>query len=173
MSIDGFDLDVKTVWEAPSPDAPGGPDAVDASRPILPFTSSRYAAKGQGYELSSHGDKRFSAFFSKLRDGRSIEEAYQLDVKGYRAQGHDWRLGKGQPAIDGRGHDALWVDYLALWRQWASENPQLIEDLRAKATGLILTDKFASSPISQARALAQILNETAPQPAKSPRPGRI
>ena len=124
------------------------------------FTSSRFAPKDKGYELSSQGDKRFSALNSTLADGRTIEQAYQLDVKGFRSQGNDWRLGKGRPALDGRSHEALWVEYLALWRVWAKENPALLEDLREKAAGLILTDKFASSPISQARALAQILNET-------------
>lgn len=127
-----------------------------------PFTSSRFAKKGEGYELSSHGDKRFSALFCRLKDGRTIEQAYQLDVKGYRVEGDDWRLGKGKPALNGKSYDQLWDGYMDLWRQYTSENPLLLEDLRQKAAGKVLTDKFASSPVSQARALAEILNETDP-----------
>lgn len=117
------------------------------------FTSARFAANY--YELSSHGDKRFSALFARLKDGRTIEEAYQLDVKGYRAVSNNWRAGKGKPPMVKRD---MWPEYLALWKQWASENPLLIADLRVKAAGKTLTDKFASTPISQARALADILN---------------
>ena len=43
------------------------------------FTSARYS--DNGYEVSSAGDKRFSAFYAKLKDGRSIEKAYQ-EAKG-------------------------------------------------------------------------------------------
>lgn len=118
------------------------------------WTHSRYS--NYGYELSSHGDKRFSALFAKLADGRTIEQAYQLDVKGYRTVSNDWRSGKGKPPLD-RSID-LYAEYLKLWKQWAAENPALIEDLRVRAEGRVLTDKFASSPVSQARALCDILN---------------
>lgn len=121
------------------------------------FVANRRAPSGTGYEVSSKGDKRFSALYARFKDGRSIEEAYQLDVKGYRVQGNDWRCGKGKPPLVDID---LWPAYLALWTQWANENPLLIEDLRHEAQGKILTDMFASSPISQARALAQILNST-------------
>lgn len=118
------------------------------------FKYARY--DNNGYELSTRGDKRFSALVARLADGRTIEEAYQLDVKGYRTLGNDWRLGKGKKPL----HPVnLWSEYLALWKQWAIENPRLIEDLRLKAEGKVLTDMFASSPISQARALAMILNK--------------
>lgn len=127
------------------------------------FSHSRFAKNGEGYELSSHGDRRFSALFCRLRDGRTIEQAYQLDVKGYRAEGNDWRLGKGKPSINGKDPEQLWNDYLNLWTQWTQENPAILEDLRVKAAGKILTDKFASSPVSQARALALILNDTNPE----------
>lgn len=119
------------------------------------FTYARYAAEGTGYECSSHGDKRFSALFARLADGRTIEEAYQLDVKGYRAVSNNWRDGKGKPPLQPCD---LWGAYLNLWRQWAHENPWDMADLRKKAEGKVLTDKFATSPISQARALAEILN---------------
>lgn len=38
--------------------------------------------KNYGYEVSSSGDKRFSALFAKMADGRTIEEHYQCDIKG-------------------------------------------------------------------------------------------
>ena len=38
-------------------------------------------ARYGGYEVSSKGDKRFSAFNAYLPDGRSIEQVYQCDIK--------------------------------------------------------------------------------------------
>lgn len=121
-----------------------------------PIEYARYAANG--YEVSSAGDKRFSALYAKLQDGRTIEEAYQLDVKGYRQVSNNWKAGKGKPPLVKMTQQELWNAYLGLWKTWASENPELINDLRSKCKGRSLTDKFASSPISQARALASILN---------------
>ena len=51
--------------------------------------------------------------------------------------------------------------YLPLWQKWATQNPELIEELREKAKGKVLTDVFADTRVSQARALADILNYTA------------
>lgn len=121
-----------------------------------PIGYARYAANG--YEVSSAGDKRFSALYAKLRDGRTIEEAYQLDVKGYRQVSNNWQAGKGKPPLIKMTQQKSWNAYLGLWKTWASENPELIADLRSKCKGRSLTDKFTSSPISQARALATILN---------------
>ena len=50
--------------------------------------------------------------------------------------------------------------YLPLWQEWAKQNPELIEELREKSKGKVLTDKFANTRVSQARALADILNST-------------
>jgi hypothetical protein len=50
--------------------------------------------------------------------------------------------------------------YLPLWQEWARQNPELIEELRTKAAGKTLTDYFADTRVSQARALADILNST-------------
>ena len=36
-----------------------------------------------GYEVSSIGDKRFSAMYAVMPDGRTIEQWYQCDLKGY------------------------------------------------------------------------------------------
>ena len=50
-----------------------------------------------GYECSTKGDKRFSAFCAIMPDGRSLEMWYQCDIKGYDIGGTNWRLGKGNP----------------------------------------------------------------------------
>lgn len=114
--------------------------------------------KGPGYECSSRGDKRFSAFCAVMPDGRTIEQHYQCDVKGYQPGGRDWRLGKGKPSLDPTKD--LWAEYLALWQTWAQHNPQLIAELSQKVGKhhYNLTDMFASTPVNQARALATILN---------------
>lgn len=108
-----------------------------------------------GYECSTAGDKRFSAFNARLEDGRSIEEWYQCDVKGYDPGGRNWRLGKGKPPLVARD---LWPEYLALWERWAKLNPTLIEQLRHTARVKVLSDRFATTPINQAHALAELLN---------------
>jgi len=129
-----------------------------------------------GYEVSSKGDKRFSALNAIFKDGKSIEEVYQLDIKGYRKLGiTDWRYGKGKPPIyfyeDGElitdpsdiykvsiSKEELYQKYLNLWSLWTMENPSLILELAMKSIGKELTDMFASSEINQARALTDILN---------------
>ena len=49
--------------------------------------------------------------------------------------------------------------YLPLWRMWADMNPDLIQQLKEKAEkeNAVLTDKFADTMVSQARALADII----------------
>lgn len=118
--------------------------------------SYKQPSKGkEGYEVSTKGDSRFSAFNAKLRDGRTIEEAYQ-QAKG---------SGKGQPAKD--KDFKYWDEYLGLWRQWADENPKAIAELKTKSTGKELTDMFASTDNNQARALETILREeSAPKTAR-------
>ena len=113
-----------------------------------------------GYEVSSKGDLRFSALNAVLYGGRTVEEIYQCDVKGYQPGGKNWRLGKGKPPLDPTVD--LWQAYLKLWRTWASLNPNLMETLRQEALkhGGVLSDCFASTPVNQAHALSTILNET-------------
>lgn len=48
--------------------------------------------------------------------------------------------------------------YLPLWQEWARQNPQLMDELRIKAQGKTLTDQFANTRVSQARALSEILS---------------
>lgn len=117
-----------------------------------------------GYECSTAGDKRYSALYATLEDGRTIECHYQCDVKGYEPGGTNWRLGKGKPALDSTKD--LWAEYLSLWVRWSKLNPAKLENLRivSAARGYLLSDTFAATEISQARALAYILNETEVRP---------
>ena len=55
--------------------------------------------------------------------------------------------------------EALYSQYKGLWQQWAAENPVLLGTLATEAKGKVLTNKFASSPVSQARVLAELLPE--------------
>lgn len=116
-----------------------------------------------GYEVSSKGDRRFSAFNAVLPDGRTIEQHYQCDVKGYAPGGTNWRLGKGRPPLD--PSKDLWAEYLALWQEWARHNPRLIEELYdlASSHGGVLSDRFATTDVNQAHALATILNNRRPR----------
>lgn len=132
--------------------------------PSRPFSWRRRG----GYEVSTKGDSRFSAMVARLADGRTIEQHYQCDVKGYEPGGTNWRLGKGRPPRN-PGTDT-WGAYLGLWRAWVALNPAAIAELRSAARrhGGILSDCFATTPVNQAAALAAILNETsaaAPPPA--------
>ena len=122
-----------------------------------------------GYEVSSSGDSRFSALTAKLKDGRTIEEAYQLDVKGYRVKGNNWKLGKGKAPLIKLTSEESWKAYKALWEQWAFENKALMQELANKANGKTITDKFANTEISQARALSEILNENPTFDFKEPK----
>ena len=130
------------------------------------------------YEVSSKGDRRFSALYATFKPGtiidgidvgdRTIEDVYQNVIK---------KSGKGQaPAKDSKLYNeslktqeeredfSYTNGYLPLWQEWARQNPELIEELREKAKGKILTDQFANTRVSQARALADILNlSTLPQ----------
>lgn len=114
-----------------------------------------------GYEVSSQGDKRFSALYAKMPDGRTIEQWYQCDIKGYDIGGTNWKLGKGKPSLIEWPDDEQWRMYLNLWKLWCLHNAQLYGWLaqHQKTGGFVLTDRFATSHINQARALAAIMNE--------------
>lgn len=126
---------------------------------------ARFAPRGRnGYECSSVGDRAFSALIAILPDGRTIEMHYQCDVKGYEPGGVNWRLGKGKPPLLKYTEEELWQRYLNLWRIWAIHHPEAMEYLQKEVntSNCVLTDRFASTSMSQARALAQILNESQP-----------
>jgi intein/homing endonuclease len=123
------------------------------------------------YEVSSKGDKRFSAFFAQLSDGRYIEDIYQLDIKGNGKAVPKLLTDKQNPtksSIQKTGNftrqvskEQSWKEYKSLWEQYLNENPGLEQDLRQQAAGKVLTDQFAATDVSQARALAELLNERA------------
>ena len=112
-----------------------------------------------GYEVSSKGDKRFSAFNAILQDGRSIEMHYQCDIKGYDPGGSNWRLGKGKAPLNKSIN--LLEEYVNLWRVWAKDNLPMMRELYRKAIAhdSTLTDCFASTEVNQAHALSVVLNE--------------
>jgi hypothetical protein len=115
-----------------------------------------------GYEVSSRGDKRFSALNARMPDGRTIEEWYQCDAKGYAPGRAAWKLGKGKPPLLNYPDDGLWQMYLSLWRFWSVQNSGLVLELHttlATQNKTVLTDCFATTDINQARAIAQILND--------------
>lgn len=117
---------------------------------------SRYPIRNKScLECSSKGDKRFSALFAKLPSGKTIEEYYQLDIKGHRINGDDWRIGKGKPPINGLTRDQLWNYYVDAWYTYLQANPELYDVLKEYE---VFCDQFASSDINQARAICQIMN---------------
>lgn len=94
-----------------------------------------------------------------MPDSRTVEMHYQCDIKGYAPGGTDWRVGKGKPPKD--PSIDLYHEYKELWFQWINNNYDLFKELRVLAVehdGL-LTDCFATNEVSQARALAELLNE--------------
>lgn len=107
------------------------------------------------YEVSSKGDRRFSAFYATLPSGESVESAYQCGVKGYSGI----QEGKGKPPRN--PNTDTWKEYLNLWRIWANSNLPLMRELYQQAIlkDYTLSDMFATTEVNQAHALATILNE--------------
>lgn len=127
----------------------------------IEFNKISWTNKKKGYECSSEGDKRFSAFNAILEDGRSIEQHYQCDIKGYDPGGTNWELGKDKSPLN--KDIKLFPLYLNLWKQWFNigDNFKLIDELYQLATenDNFLSDKFAKTPVNQAHALSVIINE--------------
>ena len=96
---------------------------------------ARYSKNG--YEVSSKGDKRFSAFYAILPNGNSIEYEYQTIVKGYKSI----KEGKGKPPINNLifSRDQLWENYLKLWTVWFLNNRELVIKLIKLSKGKVLT----------------------------------
>lgn len=182
-------------------DIPMGYELQEFIKEIRKAAPSKWAKTAEnGYEVSTRGDKRFSALVATFKEGtiidgvdvggRTIEDVYQKIIK---------KSGKGQaPAENRLVHDpsirpedsdfldtlpkdlaiaiandftgeskatkeqledySYYRGYLPLWQEWAKQNPELIDELRIKAKGKTLTDQFANTRVSQARALADILN---------------
>ena len=126
--------------------------------PMPTYLECQWVKTG-GYEVSTQGDRRFSALVATLEDGRSIEQHYQLDVKNWDPGGTDWRLGKGRPGRD--PSIDLWEGYFELWKVWAEKHIPLLQELLITLVPCNgqLSDSFARTPVNQARALAIILND--------------
>lgn len=78
------------------------------------------------YECSSKGDKRFSAFYAKVR-GISIEDHYQAaKVFSDGSTGLTWREAKGRTPVNIKEVSKLYKD---LWREYLENNPHLIRGL--------------------------------------------
>lgn len=105
-------------------------------------------------ECSSKGDKRFSAFYV-IVNGKSIEEQYQAaKIFEDGSTGLHWKDAKGRRAVNAKECAEL---YENLWRQYISENPELLNVLK-RASGL--SDKFATKgSTNQAQILWKIRNE--------------
>ena len=124
-----------------------------------------------GYEVSTRGDKRFSALVATFNKGtiidgvdvggRTIEDVYQSVIKKSRkgqAPAKDSKLYNESLKTKEEREDFSYTEgYLPLWQEWARQNPQLMDELRIKAQGKTLTDQFANTRVSQARALSEIL----------------
>ena len=97
-------------------------------------------------ECSSKGDKRFSAFYARLRSvesarkfpgcgmyQQSIEEIYQAaKVFANGDTGLSWQLAKGRTPVNIKAVRRL---YSRLWDQYIKENPELLDVLKV-ASGL-------------------------------------
>lgn len=147
-------------------------DFIKEIRKATPFKWARTAENG--YEVSTRGDKRFSALVATFKKGtvidgvdvggRTIEDVYQSVIKKSRkgqAPSKESRLYNESLKTKEEREDFSYTEgYLPLWQEWARQNPELIEELREKVKGKVLTDQFANTRVSQARALAEILNST-------------
>jgi len=119
---------------------------------------SRVVKRGEPYyECSSKGHKEYSAIYAKI-DNRSIEEIYQLDIKGYRGIVKHWTEAKGKPPLRDISEDELFLEYVKLWRRYFNLHPELLEKIKKEAYGKTITDMFGITPINQARAITYILN---------------
>lgn len=82
--------------------------------------------KAPYYECSSKGDKRFSAFWARIkgRGGKSIEEIYQAaKVLEDGSTNLTWRQAKGKKAVNKSEVRKL---YSQLWDEYMDENPKFI-----------------------------------------------
>lgn len=86
-------------------------------------------------ECSSKGDKRFSAFFAKIksRNNKWIEEIYQAaKIFPDGRTRLSWREAKGMYAVN---TDEVRKLYSQLWDEYIEENPELLTVLK-NASGL-------------------------------------
>ena len=114
-----------------------------------------------GHEISPAGDVRYTSLAAVMPDKRSLEAWYQCDLKGYDIGGTQIALGKGLPPLVPYAEGELFQAYKNLWRIWALHNRKLLKELYtlAQRKGNLITDEHSGSSMSQAQALAEIINE--------------
>lgn len=163
VSVSEKEVKASSVAAAPAPKRQARPDR-------FPAGWDRYPNGRPNVECSSKGEKEYSAFFARFNPGtmlggvdiggKTIENVYQFIVK---ASGKGLPPDERSPFRRGSGdaktrEDFLYNEgYLPLWTIWAEQHPAEMERLRELSNGKILTDQFASSGVSQARALHDIL----------------
>ena len=147
-------------------------EEVQSNRPVQVTNWARYS--NNGYEVSTKGDNRFSALNAKFKQGTiidgidvsgmTIEAVYQSVIKKSKKgqpPARSSKLFKPELKTKQEQEDFSYNEgYLPLWQEWAKQNTELIEELREKSKGKVLTDRFANTRVSQARALSDILQQT-------------
>lgn len=142
-----------------------------SNKPVQVTNWARYS--NNGYEVSTKGDSRFSALNAKFKQGTiidgidvsgmTIEAVYQSVIKKSKKgqpPARSSKLFKLELKTKSEQEDFSYTEgYLPLWQEWARQNPELIEELREKSKDKVLTDRFANTRVSQARALADILQQ--------------
>lgn len=84
------------------------------------------------YECSSRGDKRFSAFYARIKtyNNRTVEDLYQAaKIFEDGRTGLHWKEAKGKRPIN---VDYCKVWYAHLWDMYIWENPELLSMLKAQ-----------------------------------------
>lgn len=92
-------------------------------------------------ECSSKGDKRFSAFYARIRGrgNRTIEEIYQAaKVFEDGRTGLSWKEAKGKKPVNLKEVKEL---YSTLWNEYIQENPHLVFTLISSSG---LSDTFGT-----------------------------
>ncbi len=77
-------------------------------------------------ECSSKGDRRFSAFYARIKSkgNKSIEECYQsFKVFEDGSTGLSWKEAKGRQSINQKECSEY---YRSLWKEYFKENPELL-----------------------------------------------
>jgi len=146
----------------------------DLTGKIIPIKWSRIAGSNEkGYEISFKGDdKRFCPNIARLNNGKTIDEVFLLDIKGYRAMGYTAEdlykkddqgkyLIKYNRPLNNITASEEYRMYKALWEQFFYENPSLLRSLYKEAKGCVLTDQYArvdhaTEPI---RVISEIIND--------------
>ena len=82
-------------------------------------------------------------------------ELLEIGIRGFSNTNEGFK----QPARNGIRPEQCWQLYRQLWQTWAGLHPDLMDELMKQASGLVITNQFANSPINSARALAELLND--------------